>query len=100
MFDDIDTESSSDGADIRDLFNDSIEDEEDDEEPRPGKSKAKAKAKSKAKAKATTMKKPSACIDGDPKIHIGSVKLEGPYPSGIVISDTSPMALSFSVWRI
>ena len=82
LFDDIDTESSSDGADIIDLFNDSIEDEEDDKEPRPGKSKAKAKAKSKAKAKATTMKKPSACIDGDPKIHIGSVKLEGPYPSG------------------
>ena len=28
------------------------------------------------------MKKPSACIDEDPKIHIGSVKLEGPHPSG------------------
>ena len=52
LFDDIDTESSSDGADIIDLFNDSFEDEEDDKEPRPGKSKAKAKAKSKAKAKA------------------------------------------------
>ena len=80
LFDDIDTESSSDGADIIDLFNDSIEDEEDDKEPRPGKSKAKAKAKSKAKA--TTMKKSSACVDEDPKIHIGSVKLEGPHPSG------------------
>ena len=72
LFDDIATESSSDGADLMDIFNGLTEDEEDAEEPRPGKSKAKA----------TTVKKPSACIDEDPKIHIGSVRLEGPFPSG------------------
>jgi len=27
-------------------------------------------------------KKPAACIDTNPKIDIGSVKLEGPYPNG------------------
>ena len=47
------------------------------------KAKAQAKAKSKAKFKAKAVpKKPAACIDTNPKIDTGSVKLEGPYPNG------------------
>ena len=56
--------------------------------------KAKAKSKAKSKAKAAPKKKPAACIGSNPKIDIGSVKLEGPYPNGkcYIISDTSLMA--------
>ena len=90
----ISSDDSSETDDIEKLFGqtdaeDQEEDEEEDEEDhgsvkcRTGdKAKAKAKSKAKSKAKAAPKKKPAACIDSNPKIDIGSVKLEGPYPNG------------------